>query len=208
MAHWLEHLSRNRKSWLRAPGESYQKFLIWYSLPSRLALDLWEWSGGGEVKHAEVPLDQPSAIAFIAFVDMWPKGTGNGNRRRPMRHCRGRNFDFWSIPITSFYRCCTCNECPSRVWFCLNLAKLFVVLASTKYNPRTKELENLKLLLLGHAVRIVYHTQHKSYTVMNLWKLTLQSKLILVSYCNTGNFKCSNLVSHLYKLGTNIGPIG
>ena len=30
-----------------------------------------EW----EVKHAELPVDQPPAIAFTAFADVWPRAT-------------------------------------------------------------------------------------------------------------------------------------
>ena len=39
-------------------------------------------------------MGQPPAAAFTAFADVWPRATGNGDRRRPMRHCCGRNFDF------------------------------------------------------------------------------------------------------------------
>ena len=35
-------------------------------------------------------MDQPSAVAFTAFADVWPRATGNGDRRRPMRHWRGK----------------------------------------------------------------------------------------------------------------------
>ena len=30
-----------------------------------------EW----EVKHAELPVDQPPAVAFTAFADVWPRAT-------------------------------------------------------------------------------------------------------------------------------------
>ena len=72
-------------------------------LPSRLALDIREWSR--KVKHAELPVDQPPAVAFTAFADVWPRDTGNGDRRRPMRHWRGRNLTFFDCIIqlsTSF----------------------------------------------------------------------------------------------------------
>ena len=39
-------------------------------------------------------MDQPPAVAFTAFADVWPRATGNGDRRRPMRPWRGSNFDF------------------------------------------------------------------------------------------------------------------
>ena len=44
-----------------------------HSLPSHLALDLWEWSG--KVKLAKLPVDQPPppAVAFTAFADAWPR---------------------------------------------------------------------------------------------------------------------------------------
>ena len=35
------------------------------------------------------------AVAFTAFADVWSRATRNGDRRRPMRHWRGRNFDFF-----------------------------------------------------------------------------------------------------------------
>ena len=38
-------------------------------------------------------MDQPSAVAFAAFADAWPRVTQNGDRRRPMRHwARERTF--------------------------------------------------------------------------------------------------------------------
>ena len=42
-------------------------------------------------------MDQPPAVAFTVFADVWPRPTGNGDRRRPMRQWRGRNFDFLDI---------------------------------------------------------------------------------------------------------------
>ena len=42
---------------------------------------------------------QPAAVAFIAFADVWPRGTGNGDRRRPIRHWHGKNFDLDLIRI-------------------------------------------------------------------------------------------------------------
>ena len=53
--------------------ESYQRLLKWYSLPSCLGLDIREWSG--KVKHAELPVDQPPAVPFTAFADVWPRAT-------------------------------------------------------------------------------------------------------------------------------------
>ena len=44
-----------------------------YYLPSRLALDIREWSR--KVKHAELPVNQPPAVAFTAFADVLPKAT-------------------------------------------------------------------------------------------------------------------------------------
>ena len=32
-----------------------------------------EWSG--KVKHAELPVDQPPAVAFTAFADVWLRAT-------------------------------------------------------------------------------------------------------------------------------------
>ena len=40
-------------------------------------------------------MDQPPAVAFTAFANVWPRATGNGDGRRPMRHWRWRNFDFF-----------------------------------------------------------------------------------------------------------------
>ena len=37
-------------------------------------------------------MDQPPAAAFTASADVWPRATGNGDRRRPMRHWRGKDF--------------------------------------------------------------------------------------------------------------------
>ena len=31
-------------------------------------------------------MDQPPAVDFTAFIDVWPRATGNGDRRRPTRH--------------------------------------------------------------------------------------------------------------------------
>ena len=42
-------------------------------------------------------MDQPPAVAFIAFADVWPRATGNGDRRRLMRHWRGKEFDFFLL---------------------------------------------------------------------------------------------------------------
>ena len=39
-------------------------------------------------------MDQPPAVAFTAFTDVWSRATKNGDRRRPMRHWRGKDFDF------------------------------------------------------------------------------------------------------------------
>ena len=61
------------RSWVRVPAESYQRLKKCYSLPSRLALDIREWSG--KVKHKKLPVDQPPAVAFTAFADMWPGAT-------------------------------------------------------------------------------------------------------------------------------------
>ena len=36
-------------------------------------LTLREWSG--EAKHAELPMDQPPAVALTAFADVWPRAT-------------------------------------------------------------------------------------------------------------------------------------
>ena len=46
-------------------------------------------------------MDQPPAVAFIAFADVWPRATGNGDRRRPMH---GKDFDLltWSMSVTKF----------------------------------------------------------------------------------------------------------
>ena len=38
---------------------------------NEMALDIREWSG--KVKHAELPMDQPPAVAFTAFADVWPR---------------------------------------------------------------------------------------------------------------------------------------
>ena len=73
MAQWESVRLTTGRMWVQAPAESYQRFLKWYSLPSRLALDIREWSG--KVKHAELPVDQPPAVAFTAFADVWPRAT-------------------------------------------------------------------------------------------------------------------------------------
>ena len=38
-----------------------------------MALDIRKWSG--KVKHAELPVDQPPAVAFTAFADVCPGAT-------------------------------------------------------------------------------------------------------------------------------------
>ena len=40
-------------------------------------------------------MDQPPAVAFNAFEDVWPRATRNGDRHLPMRHWRERSFDFF-----------------------------------------------------------------------------------------------------------------
>ena len=97
IAQWYSVRLTTGRSWVLAPAESYQRLLKWYSLPSHLALDIREWSG--KVKHAELPVNQPPAVAFTAFADVWPRATGNGDRRRPMRHWCWRNFDFFDYCI-------------------------------------------------------------------------------------------------------------
>ena len=47
-----------------------------------------------KVKDPELPVDQPPAVTFTAFADVWPRATGNVDRRRPMRHWRGKDFDY------------------------------------------------------------------------------------------------------------------
>ena len=42
-------------------------------------------------------MDQPPAVDFTAFTEVWPRATGNGNRLPHIHHWRGRNFDFLSL---------------------------------------------------------------------------------------------------------------
>ena len=42
-------------------------------------------------------MDQPSTVVFTAFTDVWPWATRNGDRCRPMRHWRGKDFDFFQF---------------------------------------------------------------------------------------------------------------
>ena len=42
-------------------------------------------------------MDQPPAVASIAFADVWPRATRNGDRHRLMRHWRRRSLDFFLI---------------------------------------------------------------------------------------------------------------
>ena len=49
-----------------------------------LARHLMYENGVGEVKHAELPVDQAPTVAFIVFTDMWPWATGNGDRCHPV----------------------------------------------------------------------------------------------------------------------------
>ena len=94
MAQWLERLPHNRKVDGSSPGESYQRLLKWYSLPSLLALDKWEMSG--EVKHAELPVDQPPpAVAFTAFADAWPRAIETEIGAALCAIGRGKDFDFF-----------------------------------------------------------------------------------------------------------------
>ena len=44
-------------------------------------------------------MDQPSALAFTAFADVWPRATGNGDRRRLVRHLRGKDFEVLTFDI-------------------------------------------------------------------------------------------------------------
>ena len=47
-------------------------------------------------------MDQPPAVAFTAFADVWPRAAGVGNRRSPLRHWRGGNFGFLSVCTLMF----------------------------------------------------------------------------------------------------------
>ena len=72
------------------PWPSHTKdFKKWYSLPSRLALDKWERSG--EVKHAELPVDQPPA----AFADAWPRAIETEIGAALCAIGAGKAFDFF-----------------------------------------------------------------------------------------------------------------
>ena len=50
---------------------SYQRLLKWYLLPSRLALDIREWSG----KLKMWSYQWTSPVAFTAFANLWPRAT-------------------------------------------------------------------------------------------------------------------------------------
>ena len=49
--------------------------------------------------HAELPVDQPPAVAFTAFVDVWPRATGNEDRRLPVGHGCGRIIEFLTFTL-------------------------------------------------------------------------------------------------------------
>ena len=57
----------------------------------------------GKVNTRSYQWTSPPAVAFTAFADVRPRATGNGDRRRPMHHWRGRNFDFFD---KLFVSCC------------------------------------------------------------------------------------------------------
>ena len=61
-------------------------------MPSRLALDIIEWNG--KVKHAELPLEQPPAVAITAFTDVWPRATETEISAALYAIGAGKDFDF------------------------------------------------------------------------------------------------------------------
>ena len=73
MTQWKSVCLAAGRSCVLALAESYQRIQKSYSLPSRLALDIREWSR--KAKHTELPVDQPPAVALIAFADVWPRAT-------------------------------------------------------------------------------------------------------------------------------------
>ena len=72
MAQWLERLPHNRKVVGSSPGRVIPKTLkmVLTAFLSGARHMRKEW----EVKHAELPVDQPPAVAFTAFADVWPRG--------------------------------------------------------------------------------------------------------------------------------------
>ena len=59
-----------------------------------MALDIKEWSG--KVKDAELPVDQPPAVAFTAFADVWSRATETeiGAALCAIGAGSGKDFDF------------------------------------------------------------------------------------------------------------------
>ena len=46
------------------------------------------------MKHAELAVDPPPAVAFTAFSDMLPWAVGSGDGRRPLRHWLRKDLAF------------------------------------------------------------------------------------------------------------------
>ena len=90
------------------PGRVIPKTSKWYSLPSRLALDIREWSG--KVKHVELLVDELFAVAFTAFADVWPRAaeTEMGAALCAIGAGRTLTFGLTSIPYwrVGYSECC------------------------------------------------------------------------------------------------------
>ena len=48
-------------------------------------------------------MDHPPAVAFTAFADVWPRATGNGDRRRPCAIGAGGTL-INAFRLTKFFR--------------------------------------------------------------------------------------------------------
>ena len=42
-------------------------------------------------------MDQPLAVAFTAFANVWPRANSIGNRRRPIRHLRWKDWTLTEV---------------------------------------------------------------------------------------------------------------
>ena len=73
MAQWLEHLPHKQKVAGSNSGRVIPKTLN--MVPTALSSGARCMRMEGEVKHVELPMDQPPAVDFAVFADVWPRAT-------------------------------------------------------------------------------------------------------------------------------------
>ena len=96
MAQLVERLPHNRKVDGSSHGRVIPKtlkmvlaaFLFWRSKNEKRS---------GEVKHAELPVDQPPAVALTVLADAWPRAIETEIGAALCAIGRGKDFDFFFV---------------------------------------------------------------------------------------------------------------